>query len=807
MADLITAPDAELRDLHKSQQPAKLPWSEVKSCLERLVHDGPAQLSEGLFSYESLLREPNNRNESDESCLSYTLKAWSSITDRLLSENPFRFHVHLAILVAFLRYTGRRNIQPLPGEYDSLWDLLYGILTQSTLALKAISSSQGFLAVPIWSIVKDGKIEEHIRFHVWFPHGERGNKSIHSHQSFAQSWVLFGEGRDHTYQIEPAEATNATHAEYEVSWTDRAGKDSGTTYHVDQKLATIVNTNRLVRATETSSDVHTRNMTYTVGDGVYHRSEVAADSIHATIFFFDSTRGCINGPSVLGPPFGGPKNQERDPGTYTPADMAKAVNSMRAWERSYLRGLARIHASELEEAKLTLNSARAIYLSNQALLKAPKYLWAVDRELGYVARMLGRYSEACNIMENVLREMPRGEAFIAISGELAVSYRHLNRLQNAKEVLEDQYESAKQLNDQTLSEKEMCRAIGNLGMIYYQLFLQTNLRSDLTTAIAQFTQRVEMARNLRLHTALSVRNSEEQNNLRIGLSRLSLCHSALNETADAVCMAKSCQDLTFEWGRTGDKAFSRFWYGRALLLDGQHQAALEQFNPSDGFTPLSAFCKEPSDEHRGYIKEMIAAGADLQLRDANGYSALDFAVYSGETETQDLILKSLQDQLGMEAAGHHLFESMLRKGYREIFQDKLRSILLSLGEDDELWWTLRTVYNEALAQDKEKSNKFDRLKYIRYTDFVQHGKLPQAADGITRYFDKEEAKDSFIVFVSYRWAVQVVGEPLCPDDRDNTRYIKMVNALNDLRRAHPELAPERLYIWLVSAPSSPRERS
>lgn len=83
---------------------------------------------------------------------------------------------------------------------------------ETNLALEALSTStrfrftvnrsaQGFLAVPLCSLIHAGNIQELFRIHVWLPDGQRGHPdlAVHSHQAFAHSWILAGQAKDRAY--------------------------------------------------------------------------------------------------------------------------------------------------------------------------------------------------------------------------------------------------------------------------------------------------------------------------------------------------------------------------------------------------------------------------------------------------------------------------------------------------------------------------------------------------------------------------------------------------------------------------------
>ncbi|KAJ0358361.1 hypothetical protein COL26b_014498 [Colletotrichum chrysophilum] len=351
-------------------------------------------------------------------------------------------------------------------------------------------------------------------------------------------------------------------------------------------------------------------------------------------------------------------------------------------------------------------------------------------------------------------------------------------------------------------ELETERAIGNLGMVNYQLFLLNHDEEYLAVAIKQLEERVDICRRLRAPT-----DSQEDSRRKaakaqtataheaIAFARLSLCYTMQGHLDKAIGAAWDCQKLAIQSGDPSKIAFSRLFYGRALLLNGQKEESLAQFNPSDGYTPVAALSKEPCEEYRGYIREMIDAGADLTLRDTSGYSALDFAVYSGDGQTQDILIEALQRQLGQDEVEQHRLESTLRKGYRELFQEVLRPVLLEADNRSSIK-RLRQVYARTLATDEEKAHQFDAFKYVRFSDFARHGKLPKSSENLTRRFGDDDDEDLYVIFMSYTWSKKKrVGE-FSPDDMENTKYHQMMSALESFLLEHPYVDPKTVGIWL-----------
>ncbi|KAI6014697.1 hypothetical protein EDC04DRAFT_2904001 [Pisolithus marmoratus] len=243
----------------------------------------------------------------------------------------------VAIGVAFLRGKSRNEQSATPADLAMIWGLVRGAITHSMTTgprFNAARSSQGFLSVALCSLLKDGNIDELYRFHIWLPDGQRGDRNfaVHSHQAFAQSWILAGEGKDYRYSFEPVEnMEDATHAQYALSWSDN--KNTSTTYKTHQTSSTVVNTGKLGRTTPIEGPtVHTRDMSYSIPSAKYHSTEVAPDGFHATLFVFDSHRGFVKDAPVLGPKDSESSTQFRDPAGVTPAALANMVETMRSWE-------------------------------------------------------------------------------------------------------------------------------------------------------------------------------------------------------------------------------------------------------------------------------------------------------------------------------------------------------------------------------------------------------------------------------------------------------------------------------------------
>ncbi|KAL8734614.1 MAG: hypothetical protein Q9181_003148 [Wetmoreana brouardii] len=411
----------------------------------------------------------------------------------------------LTLGVAFLRDKSRNPLSaPMTAaDLAIVWHLVHAALTSPLVTQpfsSAYRSAQGFLAVPLCSLMKDGNIEELFRLHVWLPDGQRGNPdlAIHSHQPCAQSWILAGEATDVSYQVEPTkDAESATHAEYTLAWSD--GKNPDKTYRTTQTYSVVKETSKLMIAKPTNTAIHTRDMTYTVPAAAYHRSEVQPDALHATLFYFDSGRGFQRDAGVLGPIGAENFAQLRDPAGLTPGLLANKVNMIRSWEDYMIEGHQHAQRAELEQASRAFNSALSLIEVTPGFPNAIRYKYLVLGELGNINRGFGRYEQAKDVLESALAEMGPSAQRVEFSGELGVVYRHMNRLADAKRAFAMQYNVAKQLN----YERAACRAIGNLGMVNYQLSQQNHDAMLLQLAIDQLTERVRIARQMNDKLALA----------------------------------------------------------------------------------------------------------------------------------------------------------------------------------------------------------------------------------------------------------------------------------------------------------------
>ncbi|KAF7560612.1 hypothetical protein G7046_g3538 [Stylonectria norvegica] len=771
-----------------------------------------AKLSQDAPEVEDLISWISLRVEAEDTTDAYLpFSQWRQTINTAFEDEDSlaRKIASLSLAISFLRNTSRQNIPVSPAELSLIWQIIHSALNGSALntpLFRTTQSAQGFLAIPLCSLVKaDGTIDELFRFHVWLPHRPEGNPdlAIHSHQPFAQSWILAGEGTDFPYQVEPTtDLAAATHAEYGLVWNDGVKEDK--TYKTHQTFSVIKNTGNLVKASPMTPEVHTRDMSYSIPSGAYHISKVPPQSLHATLFYFDSSRGFLKDAPVLGPKDAESFTHKKPTSTVT-LDLADKVDAVRSWEILMEQGQLHAQKASWEGSFQAFNKALKLCNvgSEDRFPNAARYRQLVLGELGSTFRRFGRYGVAKDYLEAALKDMEPSHESVEISGELGVVYRHMNLLEDARRAFSLQYNSAKKLN----SERAMCRAIGNLGVVNYQLSQQKDPPDSklLDLAIDELEERVERARELQRNMgnqAADVKTRARWMGVAItwesiGLNRLSLCYTACGDMKRAIDVCVEARRINSDSSDPTVIALSRFFLGRALYLDGQRDAAMAQFNEARPCSPAIALCKEPSEEHRQYLKSLVDAGVDMDLVDDHGYTALDYAVFNGDKETEALVLEGLRQGLGPGAESlihDRQTGARLRKAYRELFQEKLRPVLLDSSSDDNLK-SLRRAYAESLAQDAEKRQLFDGFKFIPYAEFCRFGRLPRWDDHLSQNYKDDEDEADFVIFFSYRWINKEPGA-VSPDDEKHTQYRRMIDASEELLRLHPSVAREKLGIWV-----------
>jgi hypothetical protein len=113
---------------------------------------------------------------------------------------------------------------------------------------------------------------------------------------------------------------------------------------------------------------------------------------------------------------------------------------------------------------------------------------------------------------------------------------------------------------------------------------------------------------------------------------------------------------------------------------------------------------------------------------------------------------------------------------------------------------LRKTYARFISEDTKERRMFSRFHHLKYTDFVNHGKLPISTSGLVKQFADgmgeilKPEDDDFVIFISYRW----IGGGNRPDNDSGTQWRRIINAVEKFMKVNPHVEPERVGLWLVS---------
>ncbi|WQF75366.1 Putative tetratricopeptide-like helical domain superfamily [Colletotrichum destructivum] len=744
-----------------------------------------------------------------------SLLDWKAATSGSLTETDGEKTVHLAnmvLAICYLREATRKSHDISPAELSQCWEVVRAAMgvfgkDKSLGGFPVSSSLQGLSTVSLCELSENGSSGEQFHLHIGMPSGSRLSRGfdLHSSLSPVHTWVLAGEVRNDSYQVDsvtdPAEATHATYTLFRSSAEPKG--DTRTSVPLEKHIV-VEKAGKLVRAREVGSKTHTRNASYSLPADAFQTVEVDPDTLFAALTFSETSRGSATDTVVLGPIEGNLSIELPSPTTLAPRELADLVESARSWEGLIEEGREHARKAEWEYALQAFNSALSLCGPEKSFPNAGFYRHLVLGEIGSVNRRFGRYESARSFLEEAINGLKPCIQRTEFSGELGVTYRHIGQLENASDAFSKQYEVAKELG----SAREMCRAVGNMGMINYQLSQRDGSETLLDQAIAQLQERVSLAEDLKRTASLQAGNSSSKHWLHIfetwktiGLCRLSICHYTRGNVEKAIVTSAEALEMTAGSKDVTVKAMTRFFHGRALIKGGRQEEALALFNMPGTCSPAIAFAKEPSEEHRGYLQELVDIGADLDIVDEQGYTALDHAVFSGDAMTEAVILKGLR-KTSEENVAERQMEARLRKGYRELFQEKLRPVLLGGGRH--VLSKLRKAYAESLETDETKKRAFDGLKFMWYSDFLDFKRLPRSDDGLVREFDSSWTVESAaraaekVVFISYRWINKMPGAK-SPDDDHHTQYRRMINAIDEYLRLTPSVHKDKLGIWMDHA--------
>ncbi|KAK1976221.1 hypothetical protein LZ30DRAFT_785724 [Colletotrichum cereale] len=717
----------------------------------------------------------------------------------------------LVLAISYLREAIRTGQEVTSAEVGQCWEAVRDAVevysTDDAPERFPVSHcAQGFWTISLCDLSETGHLDELFGLRVWMPHGSPRNTTtnLRLSPSTIHNWVLSGEGRSYLHQIgSVTDPAHATHVKGKLAQNCSKPEDDPHSFAPFPAHHTANESTRLVRAQNAASETHATDSYYSLPADEVQSFEVDPDNLFSTFVFSERPCGSSDGMVMTGVTEGHLSSSSPSSATYTPRELVGAVDAARSWEGLIEEGREHARKAEWEDALRAFHNALSLCGPEKAFPNARYYRHLALGEIGSANRRFGRYETARGFLEEAINGLKPCIRRVEFSGELGVTYLHIGQLEDANDAFMKQYEAAKEVG----AEREICRAVGNMGMLNFRLSQRDNDQSLLDLAITQLQERVDLAEDLRRRTIAQAEGSNSTHRLHvletwktIGLCRLSLCHCARGNVDKAIAVSAEALEMTSLSKDVTVKAMTRFFHGRALVKGGRREEALRLYNIPGTCSPAIAFAKEPSEENRGYLQELVDIGADFDIVDEQGYTALDHAVFSEDVTTEIIILEGLR-KVSEDKVRERQTEARLRKGYRELFQDKLRPVLLSGGPH--VLSKLRKAYAEALASDETKKSVFDGLKFMWYSDFLDFKRLPRSDDGLVREFDSDwpdksaRAADK-VVFISYRWINRTPGAR-SPDDNGHTQYRRMIDAIEHYLRLNPPLHEDKLGVWMDHA--------
>ena len=390
----------ESRESKKRGSSFKIPSSILLQVLEGVVAatDMSEQDAAVVAEFISSIRLPDIHSGDPNvpltlSFLDWTAAIYFNIMDTE-GEDDMRRLAYLVLAIALLREASRATDgKVVDDDLEIAWDLIQSVLTDRLLTRPRFNisrSPQGSLVVPLYTLTKDGNVDEVFQLEVWLPNEQKEieDNTVHAYQACAWSWALAGEGTAYRYAVEPvADPPLATHAEYVQTCND--GKNIVTSQMIHPTSSVISNTRKLICATSTHSAVHSRDMSWSIPAGTFHRTEVSADILYAKLSFLTCRHGFGEDASLLGPRDGESFTLSHDFANMRPVALATVVKTVRRWEESMEGGKRSAEHGALSQALLSFNSA--LYLCQHGdMPNASYYEQLVRSNIDATNRRLGR---------------------------------------------------------------------------------------------------------------------------------------------------------------------------------------------------------------------------------------------------------------------------------------------------------------------------------------------------------------------------------------------------------------------------------
>lgn len=357
----------------------------IASWVLRKVFDGVVRAQElDSETKEAIIDWISSQDNSATDSVTLSLQQWRALASVKFEQMPdLRTIGDLALGIAYLQECGRdHEHQSRESVADVAWSLICDTFENPLCHAKCSHSPQGFLVVHLCSLMVGDRTDILFRLHVWLPQQDRADPRfrIHSHQPFAQSWILAGTGFDESYDVKSAEeVSDLAYAKYCVMQNFAY---DGKTQRRRRVSSTISNTGALVKVTPLATTAHTRNMTYIIPAGEFHASEIPKDQMHATLFFFDSQRGFLEDAAVLGPVHNEPFTNIRGQDSVSPTFLRRAIDDLRMWEDLMAQGHTYQRRMEKENALDKYKQAKDICTSSEVLSQGSVYMRLTSEAIG-----------------------------------------------------------------------------------------------------------------------------------------------------------------------------------------------------------------------------------------------------------------------------------------------------------------------------------------------------------------------------------------------------------------------------------------
>lgn len=310
----------------------------------------------------------------DDGPLSLPFQCWlDTLAQANESQDDAATHAaSLALAITFLRaraHCEADSTKAVSGqELSMVWDVVNKALLSPLYEKARVGRShQGFLSLPFCRLNTDnGDNDEFWRLHIWLPSSPKPDTRliIHSHQSFAQSWILAGEAENTMWNVEQVTGTAvATNAIYKLAASFDKTLEPGSKEEVSGTI--IENTGKDVIVTKAHSERSHRGQSYLVPGNAYHTTGVEDRTVLATIFFFDASRGFFKDAGVpIGPVDGTSFKQYRNPEGARLDKLVSIVEAIRRWESVTDHGVLLASDNKWTEAEEKFGQAAVAWESD-----------------------------------------------------------------------------------------------------------------------------------------------------------------------------------------------------------------------------------------------------------------------------------------------------------------------------------------------------------------------------------------------------------------------------------------------------------